>query len=167
MANTASALPYSLYRETRESSRFNGQWYARARHLKTYTFEEFIKHIADHGASFTRAEAAAVMYKMQDCLLELLLSGNKVTIGDLGTFYLSISTKPAANLEEFNVAENIVGVNLRFAASRRDLNNLTSPTLRKQTRFINVQDLVTEKERAQFNTALEEAAEDQAPDAGQ
>lgn len=154
MATSNSALPYSLYQNNNQTSSYYKKWYARARHLKTLTFEEFIKHIAAHGSSFTRAEVAGVMYKMQDCLIELLSSGVKIDFGDLGTFYLSITSSPAESIEEFNVTENIKGVHLRFAPSRKDINNLTSPELMKTTRFINVQSLVTDKERSAYNEAV-------------
>lgn len=154
MAVSSSALPYSLYQNNQESSTHYKKWYARARHLKTLTFEEFIKHIAAHGSNFTRAEVAGVMYKMQDCLIELIASGYKVDFGDLGTFYLSISSKPAESIDNFNVTENIVGVHLRFAPSRKDINNLTSPELMKTTRFINIQSLITEKERTAYNDGI-------------
>lgn len=156
MTTSNSSLPYSLYQDKRTNSKFRNKWYARARHLRTYSFEQFIQHIADHGSNFTRAEVAGVMYKMQDCLLELIQAGNKVDFGDLGTFYLSISSKPAETLELFNVAENIIGVNLKFAASRKASNNLTSPSLRAKTRFVNIQSLVTDTERTQYNAAIAE-----------
>lgn len=156
MATTNSGLPYANYQCKNESSRYNGKWYARARHLKTLTFNQFIQHIAEHGSNFTRAEVAGVAYKMQDCLLELLLAGNKVQFGEIGTFYLSIQSKPADTLQDFNVSEHIKGVKLNFAPNRANVNNLTAPSLLKLTRFINVQDLITDKERSEYNAATEE-----------
>ena len=148
MEATGSGLPYVLYQDNRENSKYRGQWYARVRAIKTMTFEEFIKHIAEHGSNFTRAEISGVLYKMQDCLLELLMSGNKVQIGDLGTFYMTITSTPAPTIEDFTVSSNIKAVNLRFAASRRKINNLSSKQLRQQTRLISMRDLVTDKERS-------------------
>lgn len=157
---TNSGLPYALYQDNRRNSNHQGEWYARAKHLKTLSFEQFIKHIAEHGSNFTRADIAGVLYKMQDCLLELLLQGYKVTIGDLGTFYLTISTKPAATIDLFSVSSNIAGVNLRFLPSGKDINNLTSKELRKGTRFINVADLVAPSEKAAVDAKHEEDAEE-------
>lgn len=163
---TNSGLPYALYQDNRSNSTHPGEWYARAKHLKTLTFEQFIKHIAEHGSNFTRAEIAGVLYKMQDCLLELLMQGYKVTIGDLGTFYLTITSTAAPTLEEFNVSTNITAVNLRFLPSGKDINNLTSKELRKGTRFINVADLITKSTKpavdAQFAEDDEEADDEEA-----
>jgi len=158
---TNSGLPYALYQDNRRTSAYNGQWYARAKHIKTLTFEQFIKHIAEHGSNFTRAEIAGVLYKMQDCLLELLMQGYKVGIGDLGTFYLTISSRPAAKFEDFNVSENITAVNLRFLPSGRDINNLTSKELRKGTRFINVADLVAPSEKAAVDAKYDDGEEEE------
>lgn len=141
---TNSGLPYGIFQEKRESSDFKGQYYARAKHIKTVSFTEFIKHIASHGSNFTRAEISGVLYKMQDCLLELLAQGYKVEMGDLGTFYMSISSSPAVTLNDFNVSKNITGVHLRFAASRKQINNLSSTELRKNMKFVNIADLVTD-----------------------
>ena len=151
-----TGIPYKLYQDNRETSKFKGQWYARVKAFGTVDLDGLADHIASHGSTFTKADIAGVLYAMQDCILELLLSGQKVRFGDLGTFYLSISSKPAETLELFNVAENIIGVNLKFAASRKASNNLTSPSLRAKTRFVNIQSLVTDTERTQYNAAIAE-----------
>lgn len=157
---TNSGLPYALYRDDRKTSANQGKWYARVKYLKTVTFEQFIKHISEHGSNFTRAEIAGVLYKMQDCLLELLMQGYKVEIGDLGTFYITISTSPADSIEAFNVSTNIKAANLRFRPCGKDINNLTSKELRKGTRFIPVSSLVSPSEKdgvmEQFAVAEEE-----------
>lgn len=161
---TNSGLPYGLYQDNRRTSTHQGQWYARVKHLRTLSFEQFIKHIAEHGSNFTRAEISGVLYKMQDCLLELLMQGYKVCIGDLGTFYLTISTKPAVKIEDFNVNTNIEAVNLRFRPSGRDINNLTSKELRKGTRFIAVSGLVSPSEKGGLDELM--AGDDESEDTG-
>ena len=160
MATTNSGVPYILYQDTRSTSNHRGEWYARVRALRTVTWEQFIQHIAQHGSNFTRAEIAGVLYKMQDCLLELLMQGYKVQMGDLGTFYLTIESTSAPTIEDFNVAENIKAIRLRFLPCRRDINNLSSVELRKGTRLIDVRDLETTKERAAYTAATSGEEED-------
>ena len=49
-----------------------------------------------------------------ECLVELLLNGNKVQLGELGTFGISISSEGANSMQEFT-AKNIKAVNILFA----------------------------------------------------
>lgn len=51
---------------------------------------------------------------MSDCLRELLLEGYKISLGDLGSFYLSLSSDGADSAEEFNPLYNIRNVNVRW-----------------------------------------------------
>ena len=155
-----TGIPYRLYQDNRSNSTHPGEWYAKAKAFGTVDLDGLAEHVAAHGSTFTKADIAGVLYKMQDCLLELLLQGYKVTIGDLGTFYLTISTKPAATIDDFSVSSNIAGVNLRFLPSGKDINNLTSKELRKGTRFINVADLVAPSEKAAVDAKHEEDAEE-------
>lgn len=149
---TNSNLVYALYQDNRSNSNHNGEWYARVKSLKTYTWEEFIQHVADHGSVFTRAEISGVMYKMLDCLIELLMTSNKVQFGDLGTFYITIKSKPAPTVTEFNVDQHITATRLRFLPSRTNLNDLSSPALRKVSKFKFIKDVVTENEIPSITT---------------
>ena len=90
-----TGIPYKLYQDNRETSKFKGQWYARVKAFGTVDLDGLADHIASHGSTFTKADIAGVLYAMQDCILELLLSGQKVRFGDLGTFYPRPSTSRA------------------------------------------------------------------------
>ena len=56
--------------------------------------------------------------------MELLLNGNKVKFGELGTFGISLQSEPADSLAEFS-AKNIKEVNIVFAPGE-DFENLRS-----------------------------------------
>ena len=79
---------------------------------------------------------------------EQLLEGKKVQFGELGTFYLSVKSSGADDEEKFNLGTDIKGLYLRFQPSRRDVNDLSSKTLKKKAVFMNVKDLVGETTEA-------------------
>ena len=72
---------------------------------------KFARHIADHGCSYDRADIAAVLTKAVDCLREMMLAGNKVNLGELGSFHPELSTEGAVTTEDFSAA-NIKAVNV-------------------------------------------------------
>lgn len=113
-----TGIPFKLYQDNRRNSNHQGEWYARVKAFGTTDLDGLAEHIAQHGSTFTKADIAGVLYTLQDCIMELLMSGQKVRFGDLGTFYVGITTTAAPTKDDFNVADNIKGVRLCFAASR-------------------------------------------------
>lgn len=136
-----TGVPFKLYQDNRKNSVNKGKWYARAKATGTVDLDGLADHIASHGSTFTKADIAGVLYTLQDCIMELLLSGQRVKFGDLGTFYLGLTTTGADSKEAFNTAEDIKGVHLRFLASQADDAGLTSTRLREGVRFINLADM--------------------------
>ena len=59
--------------------------YARVQMTELMTFDKFVKHIADHNGVYTRGTVKGVVSDMCECLVEMLLSGRKVMLGDLAT----------------------------------------------------------------------------------
>ena len=98
--------------------------YAKNQVTKTMTFDEFVKHIADHNGVFTRGTVKGVVSDTCACLVEMLLNGCKVQFGELGTFGISLTCEPAVSMEEFT-ASNIKTVNIVFTPGK-DFENLRS-----------------------------------------
>ena len=69
------------------------------------------------------------------------MESKKVQFGELGTFYLSMSTEGAESKDKFAVGQNVKGLYLRFAPSRTDINNLSSKMLKKTATFQDVEAL--------------------------
>ena len=65
-----------------------------------------------------------IEYVLNSCLVELLLNGNKVKFGELGTFSISLQSEPADSMAEFS-AKNIKEVNILFTPGE-DFQNLRS-----------------------------------------
>ena len=87
--------------------------YARAQMSESMTFDKFVKHIADHNGVYSRGTVQGVVLDMCECLVEMLLNGNKVQLGALGDFWISLSSAGAETMEEFTAA-NITGINVIF-----------------------------------------------------
>ena len=119
-------LYYQLFQNNAAGSKFYQMWYAKVKHIDTVTFDELITHMSNHNVGFPRGVVSGVMMSFVDCLLELVAESKKVQLGDLGTFYLNINSKPADKYEDFNANVNIQGCGLRFTASQTtSKNNLT------------------------------------------
>lgn len=54
-----------------------------------------------------------------DCMREQLLAGQKIQLGDLGSFYISINSSGAASAKEFNPAIHIRKLNVNWTCGQR------------------------------------------------
>ena len=79
---------YKTYVNQVKNSKMFGKVYARIVSLKTMTYQELCKHMAEHNSVYGSDVCLGVANKLQSCILEQLLEGKKVQFGDLGTFYL-------------------------------------------------------------------------------
>ena len=96
--------------------------YAKNQVSEIWTLEKFSKHIADHNGVYSRGTVKGVISDMCECLVEQLLDGVKIQMGELGTFGISISSEGADSIEKFT-AKNIKAVNILFAPGA-DFENL-------------------------------------------
>ena len=87
-----------------------------------WPLEKFAKHIADHNGVYSRGTVKGVLADSCECLVEQLLNGKKVELGELGTFGISLSCEGAPSVKEFS-AKNIKAVNILFAPGT-DFENL-------------------------------------------
>jgi len=142
---------YKTYVNQMKNSKMFGKVYARIVSLKTMTYQELCKHMAEHNSVYGSDVCLGVANKLQSCILEQLLEGKKVQFGDLGTFYLSARTNGADTLDDFNISSNVKGIYLRFQPSRVDLNDLSSKTLKKRASFLNVKELAGLKDTEDSN----------------
>lgn len=81
------------------------------------------RHIQQHGSVYTRDVVVGVLTKAVDCIREELLNGNKVNLGELGSFYVTLSSEGVDNVLDFNPDHHITSVNVRWepGESFRDL----------------------------------------------
>lgn len=147
-------LYYQLVQNNAAGSKFYQMWYARVKHIDTVTFDELITHMANHNVGFPRGIVSGVMMSFVDCLLELVAQSKKVQLGDLGTFYLNITSKPAAKYEEFNATENIMDCGLRFISSQTEnKDNLTRSAFTKAMTYRNFTTLMRDSDKMLVDNA--------------
>lgn len=88
--------------------------YANAQYSGIMTLSRFAGHIATHGSKYNRADIQAVLIQAVDCMREMLLAGQRIEMGELGVFYVSLKCTPTDKLEDFSSA-NIKDVNVRWS----------------------------------------------------
>lgn len=88
--------------------------YASAQYSEVMDINRFAEHIASHGCVYKRADIVAILTMSVDCMRELLLAGQKIQLGDLGSFYVSIHSIGAASAKEFNPAIHIRKLNVNW-----------------------------------------------------
>ena len=87
--------------------------YAKAQMRENLSFSKFVNHIASHNGVFSRGTVKGVLRDAVSCLVEQLLEGKKVQLGELGNFWISLGSTGADALEDFS-ASNIKEVNIIF-----------------------------------------------------
>ena len=98
--------------------------YAKAQMRENMSFTKFVNHIASHNGVFSRGTVKGVLSDAVSCLVEQLLEGKKVQLGELGNFWVSLTSIGAENMETFS-ASNIKEVNIIFTPGE-DFENLRS-----------------------------------------
>ena len=82
------------------------------------TLQKLAKHIAEHGSPYTRDVVVGVVTATVDCIREQLLGGNKVQLGEMGSFYVTFSSEGIDDADKFNPQDHIKSVNVRWDRGR-------------------------------------------------
>ena len=93
--------------------------YASAQYSEVMDINRFAEHIASHGCVYKRSDIVAILTMSVDCMREQLLAGQKIQLGDLGSFYISINSSGAASAKEFNPAIHIRKLNVDWTCGQR------------------------------------------------
>ena len=107
-------IEYSVFLMTNYLKPSDGpKAYAKNQVREIWDLDKFSKHIASHNAGYSRGMVKAILSDMCDCLVEQLLNGNKIKLGSLGVFSVSLSCEGAESIEKFT-EDNIKAVNINF-----------------------------------------------------
>ena len=87
-----------------------------AQYAQNLSLDDMAKHMSGHGSKYTKGDIMAVTTQLVECIREQMLLGNRVSLGDLGTFYVSLKSEPANNAESFSTSL-IKDVNVRWRPS--------------------------------------------------
>ena len=160
-----SKILYEVYQNDIKDSEsvMYGKWYARLKSIETLSIEKLAKHISEHGSVFTADVVEGVMKKFKTCLLEMLLESKKVKIAGLGTFYLTCECqKGGADKEsDFNVAQHLKALHIRFLPDQAEEDNLSSREFIKKAEFVNVKSLLSGKDDEEAENGEGEATENE------
>ena len=116
-------INYSIYLRTNPMDKEEApKAYGVAQYNSVMTIDKFAAHIASHGCVYSRADIAAVLTLAVDCRYEQLLAGQKIELGDLGAFCISLNCKGADSAEEFNPATHIKRVKARWEMGDKFMN---------------------------------------------
>lgn len=109
-----SMIDYSVFLQMNHLKPEAGERaYARAQVREVWDGDRFVRHLADHNGVFSRGTVKGVVSDLCKCLVEQVLNGNKVYLGELGSFSVSLSCESADSMEKFS-EDNIKAVNLVF-----------------------------------------------------
>ena len=98
------------------------KYYGSAQCKGVMDLNQFARHIANHGCVYKRADIAAVLTMAVDCMKEMLLNGYKVELGDMGAFYISLSSKGTETAKDYNPLIHIKTVNANWERGSSFLN---------------------------------------------
>ena len=96
--------------------------YGTAQVREVLDLDKFVQHVSDHNCPFSPGTIKGVLEDATRCIRELLLGGNKVGLGALGSFYVELATEGAVTADAFTAA-NIKDVNVRWCPGK-DFKNL-------------------------------------------
>ena len=130
--------------------------YAKNQVREIWDLNKFCKHIASHNSGYSRGMVKAILSDMCDCLVEQLLNGNKIKLGEFGIFSISMNCEGAVSMDKFT-EDNIKEVNIKFNPGE-DLIDLRSKADFKLVPSRAAQVAVLKAEKANETTVDLEAA---------
>lgn len=124
-------IDYSVYLQTNFLKPEAGERaYAKAQVREVWNGDRFVKHLADHNGVFSRGTVKGVVSDLCNCLVEQVLNGNKVYLGELGCFSASLNCESADSMEKFS-EDNIKAVNLVFTPGEDFTNMISKATFNR------------------------------------
>jgi predicted histone-like DNA-binding protein len=91
-------------------------WHLTLKTVKLVTEKEVAQQIADE-TTLNPKEAEMAIHQLQKVLVNNLLQGNSIRLGDWGTFHLTCNSV-AADTKEALTANNMKGLNIRFQPAK-------------------------------------------------
>ncbi len=116
-------INYSVYKQPNPADETaEPKAYAKAQMTELIPFDALVNHLADHNGVFSRGTVKGVIADACSCIVEMLLDGKKVQFGELGDFWISLSSNGTDTIESFT-SKNIKAVNIIFTPGE-DFENL-------------------------------------------
>ena len=105
-SKTTMSIPYSLIlRQAQPGKPKNGNMtFPQAQYRQVLDLSAMAAHMTAHSSKYDKGDIMAVATQLTACIREQLLLGNKVVLGDLGAFSVSLEAESADNAESFTTA---------------------------------------------------------------
>ena len=79
-------IDFSVYLQANHLKPETGERaYAKAQVREVWDGDRFVRHLADHNGVFSRGTVKGVVSDLCNCLVEQVLNGNKIYLGELGS----------------------------------------------------------------------------------
>ena len=113
------SIAYSLVPRKENLHDENSQWkvFAAAQRRETVTLEQIAHHISSHNSVFSAGTVIGLLTDFEKCVVEQLKNGNRVDLGELGAFFVTLRSRGASSAEEFST-DLIDHVNVRWRCSK-------------------------------------------------
>ena len=99
------AIKYSLaLRGNPADTDAEKKYYATAQSSKFISLDQLCEHIAQHGSLWTPDVVTGVVKKLVLCMEELLVDGATISLGNIGTFGVQITSRGEHDSKDFTVA---------------------------------------------------------------
>ena len=116
-----------------------GKYYPIVSSEKVLTTKGLANHMREHGCLVGPEAIQAVLAKFAECIPEIVGQGYGVFLDGLGKFYPTIKvaklgskTKQEVLADDFNVADMVGGVHIRFLPSNEAMDGLTSKKFKER-----------------------------------
>ncbi|MCR4959234.1 MAG: DNA-binding protein [Prevotella sp.] len=120
-------LKLDFYKNKRQGDQNYGKIYARAKNAEPINLEQLANHMCEHNTPFSPGVIKGILTDMVSCIKEMVLLGQPVKIDGLAIFKAAVTSKPANDVESFDLDSNIRNVRLQCRAVgklvRKDLTN--------------------------------------------
>ena len=118
---------YVLKKNNNQHSVAYGKYFAYPVIEETVTLEGLAEHMSNHNTPFSKGAIKGLLTDMVGCIKEMVLLGQPVKIDALAIFKAAVTSKPANDVESFDLDSNIRNVRLQCRAVgklvRKDLTN--------------------------------------------
>ena len=107
------AIRYRI--QPKKSPRDHSVKYYGVQHVRQMNANQFVENIVQKN-TVTRADVLAVLASVKEELVNCFRNGNSVTLGEIGTFRITLTTKGALTRDKFT-RDNIKSLHVRFLPS--------------------------------------------------
>lgn len=114
------------------------KWYSKIAYMGTVDTDGLAKHIMEHGTIYTDDVVLGLTRKLMHCIGELLRSGYKVKLDDIGTLYISCHSTGADTYEDFDPSKNITALRVKFRGAQDKGTIYSGPAIRRQVSLANI-----------------------------